>query len=419
MRARSYLGTVGIVLLLTGLAGCAARPGAPPAASELTMTAILLPERTPTPSETEAPRSTELPVPTATAMPENTAALPTVTLPTVAAATQTALPTVATAAATASATATARPIRAILPTAKPTARPTVAELTGRLVVQTIIGGDLVTVNADGSGLRRLTDGVDPVWSPGGTGSARIAFARWREPRGVWVIDGDGGNERRLFDWNETRWPSWSPDGREVLFSRQNGGRLVEGERCFFGFCFDVPAKPHWRLGLVRVADGSFSEPPSAPVTLAPDWAHDGSSRVVYDGEQGLAVQTLDGSVTYALTDDARDTGPVWSPPGAGQARVAFTRRQHDHWEVYAVDGDGRNLTRLTNTPKQPGGAVGNSAAAAWSPDGRHLAFLTDRSGKWELWVMRADGSGQKPMMPGLDLSLEYSSVGERAISWTE
>jgi hypothetical protein len=308
------------------------------------------------------------------------------------------------------------------PTATPTPTPdkrrsTVAapsKPAGKLVFQTAFGGNLYVIHADGSGLERITTGVDPMWSPNGQ---QIAFTRWQEPRGVWVIDTENGNEWRAFDWSETRWPSWSPEGDEILFSRQDGGRTEETERCFFGFCFTIPARPHWKLGIVQPSDGAFHEPSGSNVSLAPMWSPDGE-RIVYDGEQGLVVQSLDGEVSYQITQDARDTSPAWSPDGG---RVAFTRRQHDHWEVYVVDADGRNLTRLTDTPKKPNGELGNSAAAAWSPDGQYLAFLTDRTGKWEIWIMRANGSSQKPMFGSAlaGLPLEYSFVSERAISWTK
>jgi hypothetical protein len=306
------------------------------------------------------------------------------------------------------------------PTATPTAAPAKpkpaapSKPTGRLVFQTTFGGNLYVINADGTGLQRVTKGVDPIWSPNGQ---QIAFTRWEEPRGVWVIDTETGNEWRAFDWSETRWPSWSPEGDQILFSRQYGGRTDEKERCFFGFCFTIPARPHWRLGIVQPSDGAFREPPGSKISLAPMWSPDGE-RIVYDGEQGLVIQSLDGTVSYQISQDARDTSPAWSPDGS---RVAFTRRQHDHWEVYVVDADGRNLTRLTDTPKKPNGEVGNSAAAAWSPDGQYLAFLTDRTGRWEIWNMAANGSGQKPMFGSAlaGLPLEYVSVSERAISWTK
>ncbi len=311
----------------------------------------------------------------------------------------------------------AAPTATPAPTSKPAGsgvRPAAAAApAGRLAIGSSTGGSFYTVNADGSGLQRITDGLDPTWSPDGK---RIAFARWREPRGVWVVDAGGGNEWRAFDWSEARWPSWSPDGSEILFSRQDGGRLEERERCFWGFCFTEPARPFWKLGIVRTSNGEFREPAASQVSLAPAWSPDGRL-LAYADEQGLRIQDEEGAVSYLITHDGRDTGPAWSPDGR---RIAFTRRQHDHWEVYAIDVDGGNLTRLTNTPTRSGGAVGNSAAPAWSPDGQYLAFLTDRGGPWEIWIMRADGSGQKPMFPGglKGVSLGYAGEGERAISWT-
>ncbi len=41
-----------------------------------------------------------------------------------------------------------------------------------------VGGDLYSIDIDGTGLQRLTDGMDPVWSPDGT---ELAFARWQNP----------------------------------------------------------------------------------------------------------------------------------------------------------------------------------------------------------------------------------------------
>jgi TolB protein len=411
------------VVAVFAIAGCAMGLGGRSPVSEPTITAILLPTRTSTqiaqvvatapaarPTQTLAASPTRTPAPTATASPEPTATTPpepTRTATTTAAAS---LPTPTeepTATGTAPATAAPKPTRA---QPKPTAVP---EFSGKLVFQTTIGGEFYTINADGSGLRRITDGVDPIWSPDGK---RIAFTRWREPRGVWVVNANGSGEQRVFDWNSARWPSWSPDGSQILFSRQHGGRTEDAERCFFGFCFDIPAKPHWRLGRVELGDGSFSEPPSPLYSLAPDWSPDGK-QIVYAGEHGLVIQTVDGEVSYQITNDGRDTGPVWSPDGK---RVAFTRRQHDHWELYVVDADGRNLTRLTDTPERPNGQPGSSAAPAWSPDGKSIAFFTDRTGTWEIWVMRANGSQQKPMFKSAlkGLALEYGSVGDRAISWT-
>ena len=61
-------------------------------------------------------------------------------------------------------------------------------------------------------------------------------------------------------------------------------------------------------------------------------------------------------------------------------------------------------------------------APAWSPNGAHVAFLTDRaeSGRLEIWVMEFDGSNQRPLFPagsldGLDMS--YDGLEAPNLSW--
>jgi hypothetical protein len=57
---------------------------------------------------------------------------------------------------------------------------------------------------------------------------------------------------------------------------------------------------------------------------------------------------------------------------------------------------------------------------SWSPDGSQIAFLTDRNGQWEIWVMNADGSNQQPLFSANTLAglmLQYNGVDERALSW--
>jgi len=247
---------------------------------------------------------------------------------------------------------------------------------------------------------------------------------------VWVVDADGSGARRVFDWSETRYPSWSPDGDQIVFSRQTGGTQGR-EFCFRGRCFSRPARTFWKLGIVKPGDGNFAEPlPNSDVNQTPDWSPSGD-KIVFDAVQGLMVQSVDGTVAYQITDEAKDTNPVWSPAplegGTGGSQIAFTRRQHDHWEIYVVDADGSNLRRLTNTPTKPNGEVASSASPAWSPapleggtGSQHIAFLTDRTGEWEIWVMQADGSQQQPMFDSVldGLTLDYASLGERAISWT-
>ena len=62
----------------------------------------------------------------------------------------------------------------------------------------------------------------------------------------------------------------------------------------------------------------------------------------------------------------------------------------------------------------------NNAAPTWSPDGSQIAFLTDRTGQWEIWVMNRDGSNQRLLVPPevlAGISLQYNGMDERVLSW--
>jgi TolB protein len=296
------------------------------------------------------------------------------------------------------------------------------QLTGKLVFQTTYGGTFYSINADGSDLRRITNGIDPAWSPDGS---QIAFVRWEEPRGVYVVNADGSGERRIFDWSEARYPSWSADGSQIVFTRQHGtvpgtggtgGKPARGPGGSSG-----EATAAWTLGVVQPSEGSFWEPVTNTwMSWTPDWSPV-SEQVIIRTVTGLRVQSADGKDWFDLTTNPTDTTPVWSPDGQ---KVALVRRQHDHWEIYVVvvSGTGAGqVTRLTDTPILPNGSAGSSVSPAWSPDGKSIAFLTDRTGQWEIWVMAADGTKAQPMFSTelQGLKLNYNYANQRAISWTE
>ena len=117
------------------------------------------------------------------------------------------------------------------------------------------------------------------------------------------------------------------------------------------------------------------------------------NRVVYRGcignSCGIISSNLDGSFPQLLTTLADDTAPSISPDGKA---VAFMSNRDGNWEIYTIGSDGRNLQRLTDDP-------GNDGLPTWSPDGKLLAFVTNRDGEWAIWDMQPDGRQKRQLFP--------------------
>ena len=122
---------------------------------------------------------------------------------------------------------------------------------------------------------------------------------------------------------------------------------------------------------------------------SPSWSPDGSrlafvsdrdsSWEIYDYE--IYVMDADGQNQTRLTDnDYWDGSPSWSPDGSRLAFVAGA-------VICVMDADGQNQTHLTD-------AAARDGSPSWSPDGSRLAFASDRDGNSEIYVMDADGQNQ-------------------------
>ena len=131
---------------------------------------------------------------------------------------------------------------------------------------------------------------------------------------------------------------------------------------------------------------------------SPVWSPDGTKIAFISNRDylfSLYVMDADGSNARLVADRPLEPAqPAWSPDGK---KIAFTSGTglmvgmgKTYADIYAINIDGSGLTQLTRDS-------GANGSPAWSPDGKQIAFVSNRDsdGKARIWLMNADGSNQK------------------------
>jgi Tol biopolymer transport system component len=262
----------------------------------------------------------------------------------------------------------------------------------------------LVVRAPADELERLSS---PAWSPdakrvyfvGTLGEREGERFRYHESD-VFVVDVHGGKPRRVTRWRDVVAVAPSPDGRTLLVGR-----------------FEDPAKgPPFAVGLwLAGADGTnerrLLDAPDGAFDLDGTWSPDGR-RIAFTrcgqprfGEAGLVETTCavhgvaaDGSDLHKLAD--RSTQPAFSPDGR---RLAFVsdRDQHGMYatgadevelanELYVMDADGGDQRRLTRSEGL------SEATPAWSPDNSRIAFERVGPARFTSQVMAVNADGTCP-----------------------
>jgi Tol biopolymer transport system component len=219
---------------------------------------------------------------------------------------------------------------------------------------------------------RLTSGnannYYPSFSPDGS---QIVFSSNRDGQfEIYLMNLDGSNQTRLtFDpSSDDHAPAFSPDGTQIAFIKESHSS----------------GQQHLWL-MKRDGSGAVEVTGAGSNVIDPTWSPDGT-RIAFvsarSGEKALHIYTFtDGSVFQVTYSSPHPNGRnTWSPDGG---ILAFYSQEEPN-EIYSVEIEGNQLTQLTQNSI--------NLAPCFSPDGNWIVFVSYMDGELDLYIMKPDGS---------------------------
>ena len=174
----------------------------------------------------------------------------------------------------------------------------------------------------------------------------------------------------------------------------------------------------YKLSVIDTNGNEFHDLAALTTAKAADWNTTG---IVYQSSAGLQW-TTDGAdaVNQLVAFDNLNphyADPDWQPQGG---QIVFQIKGAAQTELWVVNPDGSGMAALTHPVTTLVDELPSNVAPVYSPDGEHIAFLSNRAedgsaGAWRLWVMNADGSNQQALPIAIELSYTYGL--EQAVSW--
>ncbi len=240
---------------------------------------------------------------------------------------------------------------------------------------------------------------------------------------IWQMDYDGAGQKQLTHLGSIALsPHVSPDGSRVAFS----GVTKDG----------------WQILMYSLELGRLvSFPHFGGDNYSPSWASDGQNLAFSSSRTGnteiYAVSALGGNVRRLTESKGPDVSPTWNPKT--NAQIAWVSGRTGLPQIYTMASDGTNVSRMTDQgyavspswspngqflafawvrhygPGAPGASDiyimdvaskqwaqlthdgGRNDFPSWAPDGRHIVFQSNRTGKVQIWTMLADGSQQRQL----------------------
>jgi Tol biopolymer transport system component/DNA-binding winged helix-turn-helix (wHTH) protein len=262
------------------------------------------------------------------------------------------------------------------------------------------------------------------WSPDGEWLAFDDKLASNGPFALFIVSVKTGEKRQLTAPAESEYgdvaPAFSPDARSVAFVRLKeysagdiflagvaGGqprRLTHDVAGIFGVSWTSSGNElvvssertgDARLWRIPVSGGTPRPLAGITATDAPRSVSQRAHRLVFAKEisdqnvwrVGVSGPKMTRPPELVISSTRDDMNPQPSPDGR---RIAFCSNRSGSLEIWTCDSDGSNSRQLTSMGR------GTNAWATWSPDGRSIAFNSDTSGSWSIYI--ADTQGGRPRL---------------------
>lgn len=244
-----------------------------------------------------------------------------------------------------------------------------------------------------------------TWTPDGESLIVSDRNSDSEPLCLFLLSVESGEKRRLtpaYQWGIDSQPAFAPDGRTLAFIRESSA---------------AGALDIYRLRLSESLQ-PIGEPKQltfdSQVTLGPVWTADGQEIVFSSGTSLL------NSHLFRIAASGPGKRPRLAAVGEGGSeaaishrthRLVYTRELHDKniWRVEVSGPDGK-----INAPTQLIASTRADESAQFSPDGKKIAYSSNRTGSFEIWTCDNDGSNEKRLtfLAGYCTYPQWSPDGE-------